>query len=110
MEGKNLRSNSGAVNKMSLPFYEPPQRKTSADIINEARAAIRGKLVSFLISSSHCPNFSVDSRVLDNSYASTSIKPLQTQRPFTPKERERILFGKKAKSDRPPSSFRYVQF
>lgn len=30
--------------KASQPFYEPPQRKTSAEIINEARIAIRGML------------------------------------------------------------------
>lgn len=31
------------VSKVSLPFYELPHRKTSAEIINEARLAIRGK-------------------------------------------------------------------
>ncbi|XP_017784386.1 PREDICTED: armadillo repeat-containing protein 2 isoform X2 [Nicrophorus vespilloides] len=76
-----------------LPFYEPPSRKTSADIINEARLAIR---------ESQMPQ--------DNSFAATSIKPLQTKRPFTPRDKERLLFGKKIK-DRPPSSFslRYLQ-
>lgn len=28
-----------------VPFYEPPPRKTSAEIINEARLAIKGKYV-----------------------------------------------------------------
>lgn len=42
MEGKSLRPSLGAVSKVALPFYEPPPRKTSAEIINEARAAIRG--------------------------------------------------------------------
>lgn len=32
-----------SISKVSVPFYEPPQRKTSAEIINEARLAIRGK-------------------------------------------------------------------
>ncbi|KAF2880199.1 hypothetical protein ILUMI_26000 [Ignelater luminosus] len=93
MEGKSLRPSLGAVSKVALPFYEPPPRKTSAEIINEARAAIR------------------DSHLADSSFASTSIKPLQTQRPFTPRDKERILFGRKAKSSRPPSSFslRYLQ-
>lgn len=50
----------------------------------------------------------LDSQVADSSFVSTSIKPLQTQRPFTPREKERILFGRKAKSNRPPSSFRYL--
>lgn len=40
---KNIKPHSGAISKVSLPFYEPPPRKTSVDIINEARLAIRGK-------------------------------------------------------------------
>ncbi|KAJ8954505.1 hypothetical protein NQ318_000736 [Aromia moschata] len=76
------------VSKVSLPFYEPPQRKTSAEIINEARLAIR------------------ESQMAENNFASPTIKPVQTQRPFTPRDKERHLFGKKAKSNRPPSSFR----
>lgn len=39
INSKNLKT----VGK--LPFYEPPPRKTSAEIINEARLAIRGKLL-----------------------------------------------------------------
>lgn len=34
---------SQGISKVSIPFYEPPQRKTSAEIINEARLAIRGR-------------------------------------------------------------------
>lgn len=30
------------LSKMTSPFYELPHRKTSAEIINEARLAIRG--------------------------------------------------------------------
>ncbi|CAH2004338.1 unnamed protein product [Acanthoscelides obtectus] len=77
-----------------VPFYEPPQqRKTSAEIINEARLAIR------------------ESQMGENSFAPTSIKPIQTQRPFTPRDKERLLFGEKTKTNRPPSSFslRYLQ-
>uniref|UniRef100_A0A1Y1L9N7 Armadillo repeat-containing domain-containing protein n=2 Tax=Photinus pyralis TaxID=7054 RepID=A0A1Y1L9N7_PHOPY len=87
------KTNALASTKVTSPFYEPPPRKTSADIINEAKAAIK------------------DSQMVDNSFASASIKPLQTQRPFTPREKERILFGHKRKSNRPPSSFslRYLQ-
>lgn len=47
----------------------------------------------------------------DSSFVSTSIKPVQTKRPFTPRNKERILFGKSGQSKRPPSSFslRYLQ-
>ncbi|XP_049822564.1 armadillo repeat-containing protein 2 isoform X2 [Aethina tumida] len=83
----------GGINKISLPFYEPPPRKTSAEIINEARLAIK------------------ESQMGENTFAPTTIKPLQTQRPFTPRDKERLLFGKRAKTNRPPSSFslRYLQ-
>ncbi|KAF5303070.1 hypothetical protein FQR65_LT08399 [Abscondita terminalis] len=91
MENNSTRPILSITNKATLPFYEPPPRKTSADIINEAKAAIK------------------DSQMVDNSFSLTSIKPLQTQRPFTPREKERILFGRKNKSNRPPSSFRYLQ-
>lgn len=40
---KNIKQQSGAISKIALPFYELPPRKTSVDIINEARLAIRGK-------------------------------------------------------------------
>ncbi|KAK4879012.1 hypothetical protein RN001_007158 [Aquatica leii] len=93
MENNTTRAILSIGNKVTIPFYEPPPRKTSADIINEAKAAIK------------------DSQMVDNSFSSTAIKPLQTQRPFTPREKERILFGCKTKSNRPPSSFslRYLQ-
>ncbi|XP_028133893.2 armadillo repeat-containing protein 2 [Diabrotica virgifera virgifera] len=81
------------ISKVSPAFYEPPQRKTSAEIINEARVAIR------------------ESQMTDKNFAPPSIKPLQTQRPFTPRDKERLLFGNKVTSNRPPSSFslRYLQ-
>ncbi|XP_057664414.1 armadillo repeat-containing protein 2 [Diorhabda carinulata] len=79
--------------KVSSPFYEPPQRKTSAEIINEARVAIR------------------ESQMAEKNFAQPSIKPLQTERPYTPRDKERLLFGNKIKSNRPPSSFslQYLQ-
>ncbi|GJQ70464.1 hypothetical protein Trydic_g22876 [Trypoxylus dichotomus] len=85
----------GGTSKFGLAFYEPPPRKTSSEIINEAKLAING----------------ADSHVTDNSYATSAIKPLQTQRPFTPRDKERLLFGKKSKPNRPPSSFslKYLQ-
>lgn len=51
MEHKNkyTKYNAGTINKISLPFYEPPQRKTSAEIINEARAAIQGSKGYFCV-------------------------------------------------------------
>ncbi|XP_030747859.1 armadillo repeat-containing protein 2 isoform X2 [Sitophilus oryzae] len=70
------------------------QRKTSAEIINEARLAIK------------------ESQNPEKNYASPTIKPLQTQRPFTPRNKERHLFGSsRPKADRPPSSFslKYLQ-
>ncbi|CAG9859619.1 unnamed protein product [Phyllotreta striolata] len=81
------------ISKVSPAFYEPPQRKTSAEIINEARLAIR------------------ESQMTDKNFAPPSIKPLQTQRPYTPRDKERLLFGNKIKTNRPPSSFslRYLQ-
>ncbi|KAI4465321.1 armadillo repeat containing 2 [Holotrichia oblita] len=90
-----MKSQLGGTSKVGLPFYEPPPRKTSSEIINEAKLAIKG----------------VDAQVTDNSYATSTIKPLQTQRPFTPRDKERLLFGKKSKPNRPPSSFslRYLQ-
>lgn len=36
------------ISKVSMPFYEPPPRKTSAEIINEARLAIKGSFMILL--------------------------------------------------------------
>lgn len=47
-DGENVKSIS--ISKSSLPFYELPQRKTSAEIINEARVAILGEFVLFFSS------------------------------------------------------------
>ncbi|CAH0557514.1 unnamed protein product [Brassicogethes aeneus] len=93
MDIKKKGMKQAGINKISLPFYEPPPRKTSAEIINEARLAIK------------------ESQMVENTFAPTTIKPLQTQRPFTPRDKERLLFGKKVKTNRPPSSFslRYLQ-
>lgn len=72
-------------NKITVPFYSPPTRfhgPTPAEIIKEARAAVMAT-------------------------PAIGIKPVFTSRPFTPKEKERTLFGNlKKKSKRPPSSFR----
>ncbi|XP_076064878.1 armadillo repeat-containing protein 2 isoform X2 [Oratosquilla oratoria] len=75
------------------PFYAPPPRKTSAQIIKEARAAL---------------NLNEPIRV-GVGVQRVGVKTVQTKRPFTPRERERTLFGgatnTTAKSSRPPSSF-----
>lgn len=41
-------NNIKTISKVSMPFYEPPPRKTSAEIINEARLAISGENYVFL--------------------------------------------------------------
>ncbi|XP_047479297.1 armadillo repeat-containing protein 2-like isoform X1 [Penaeus chinensis] len=71
------------------PFYAPPDRKTSAQIIREARNAITigdaGMGVQRM-----------------------GVRTVQTKRPFTPRERERTLFSSSAgttRGERPPSSF-----
>ncbi|XP_066248328.1 armadillo repeat-containing protein 2 isoform X2 [Euwallacea similis] len=95
MEFKNFTHKSKDANDFLSPYQEISSRKTSAEIINEARLAIK------------------ESQNVDTNFASSAIKPLQTQRPFTPRDKERHLFGnKKPKADRPPSSFslRYLQY
>lgn len=86
--------------KLTLPMYKPcnnnqTAKKTSAEIIREAREQIiKGNLTS-------------NNEKLPPSDSSTSvIKPVNTQRPFTPKDSQRILFGRNSKAARPPSSFR----
>ncbi|XP_066138168.1 armadillo repeat-containing protein 2 isoform X2 [Euwallacea fornicatus] len=95
MEFKNFTHKSKDANDFHSPYQEISSRKTSAEIINEARLAIK------------------ESQNVDTNFAPSAIKPLQTQRPFTPRDKERHLFGnKKPKADRPPSSFslRYLQY
>lgn len=71
------------------PFYAPPDRKTSAQIIREARNAI---------------NISDTGMGVQR----MGVRTVQTKRPFTPRERERTLFSNSAgttRGERPPSSF-----
>ena len=56
---KSTKASLGTMNKYAVPFYEPPSRKTSAEIINEARLSIKGH----------------ESQVADNSYSTNLIKP-----------------------------------
>ncbi|XP_047510928.1 armadillo repeat-containing protein 2 [Pieris napi] len=74
---------------MAAPFYAAP-RRTSAEIISEARAAIRGEMTSPSSGSSL-----------------GAVRPLRTRRPFTPREPQRTLFNERSKKKdaRPPSSF-----
>ncbi|XP_034238749.1 armadillo repeat-containing protein 2 isoform X2 [Thrips palmi] len=90
------KSKSGK-SKTHLAFYEPPAcvKKTSSEIISEARAAITHSEVANTSKSS-----------------STVIQPVNTKRPYTPRDGQRTLFGRsRGTSQRPPSSFslRYLQ-
>ncbi|KAE8751573.1 hypothetical protein FOCC_FOCC001820 [Frankliniella occidentalis] len=90
------KSKSGR-SKPNLAFYEPPAcvRKTSSEIINEARASIM---------QSGTPSTSNSSAAI--------IQPVNTKRPFTPRDGQRTLFGRsRGSGQRPPSSFslRYLQ-
>lgn len=89
------RTSSGMTSstKVTVPFYAPPLsgRKTSAEIISEARAAIL--------------KASGDKEIIG------ALRPIDTKRPFTPRERQRTLFGTVKNSGsfankRPSSSFR----
>ncbi|CAG5024512.1 unnamed protein product [Parnassius apollo] len=84
MADRGLRRGAGT------PFYAPPRRKTSAEIISEARAAIFDEM--------------------NNSSGGSSVgalRPLRTRRPFTPREPQRTLFTDRARKreQRPPSAF-----
>ncbi|CAH2051852.1 unnamed protein product, partial [Iphiclides podalirius] len=72
------------------PFYAPPRRKTSAEIISEARAAIFD-----------------ESGGDGGSGGSGALRPLRTRRPYTPREPQRTLFTERARKRdaRPPSAF-----
>ena len=79
LKGKMLSPNDKKLEKLD-PFYRPSlsKQKTSAEIISEARNALR---------------------------------TVRTQRPFTPREDLRKLFGpasSRTPENRPPSSFRYL--
>jgi len=82
---KKLSSQGGKAQKDFGPFYAAPTcKKTSVEIINEARAAVglhqqAGGL-----------------RV--------GMKAVSTKRPFTPRDKQRSLFGKNRGPQRPPSS------
>lgn len=81
LKGKMLSPNDQKLEKRD-PFYRSlvAKQKTSAEIISEARNALR---------------------------------TVGTQRPFTPQEDQRKLFGPASSStaeNRPPSCFRYMTF
>ncbi|PSN42597.1 hypothetical protein C0J52_08697 [Blattella germanica] len=98
METTQRTNTAASPNKITVPFYAPPPYKTSAEIISEARASIIRENEEIRIESTRM---------------AASIRPVNTKRPFTPRERERTLFGTARKSSyRPPSSFSlgYLQF
>ncbi|XP_037302592.1 armadillo repeat-containing protein 2-like [Manduca sexta] len=82
-------SERGARRGGGAPFYAPLRRKTSAEIISEARAAIYGEMSG------------------SSSGVGSGLRPLRTRRPFTPREPQRTLFTERArkKDPRPPSAF-----
>ncbi|XP_026488579.2 armadillo repeat-containing protein 2 [Vanessa tameamea] len=84
MGEKAARRGAGA------PFYAPPRRKTSAEIISEARAAISAEMNNITSGS-----------------GLSALRPLRTRRPFTPREPQRTLFTERTrkKDTRPPSAF-----
>ncbi|KAK9869486.1 hypothetical protein WA026_003240 [Henosepilachna vigintioctopunctata] len=99
MEMKNKNFHISGNGKFSTSIFEPSHRKTSAEIISEARHAIT-------------EHVSENQPPMDSTLANQSVHPVQTQRPFTPRDKERHLFGNKTKGlNRPPSSFslRYLQ-
>lgn len=80
-KGRMLSPDDKMLGKLD-PFYRSSvsKQKTSAEIISEARNALR---------------------------------TVRTQRPFTPQEAQRKLFGpasSRTSENRPPSSFRYMVF
>ncbi|KAL0818163.1 hypothetical protein ABMA28_008680 [Loxostege sticticalis] len=85
-------SDRGARRGAGAPFYAPPRRKTSAEIISEARAAIYGEMSAGAGSGGG---------------SGGALRPLRTRRPFTPREPQRTLFAERAraKDPRPPSAF-----
>ncbi len=82
--------------KSDLPFYEPPPTvvRTPSQIIREAKEKIDSQ------------------NKKNNGYIPDSpglIRTLNSNRPFTPREEKRSLFGPKSNrpvNERPPSSFR----
>jgi hypothetical protein len=96
METTRHTDTASSANRLTVPFYAPPPyiKKTSAEIISEARASIIRDNEGIRIESTRM---------------AASIRPVNTKRPFTPRERQRTLFGAAHKSTcRPPSSFRLV--
>ncbi|CAB3220633.1 unnamed protein product [Arctia plantaginis] len=85
-------SERGARRGAGAPFYAPLRRKTSAEIISEARAAIYGEM-------SGMSN--------GDGGAAGALRPLRTRRPYTPREPQRTLFTDRTrkKDNRPPSSY-----
>lgn len=99
------------------PFYAA-SHKTSSEIINEARAVIQkgksGSTISrykfmggkAILIISFAAN--MDENINSMTGGSGAPRPLATQRPFTPRERQRTLFGKVGRNSRPPSAVKYV--
>lgn len=88
------RDIGGCGGDVLSPFYDPPH-KTSAQIIREARQSLS-------------VGMGVNVGNVNVGVQRVGVKTVHTKRPFTPRERERTLFGTSistSKGDRPPSSF-----
>ncbi|CAK1541521.1 unnamed protein product [Leptosia nina] len=76
--------------KGAAPFYAAPRRKTSAEIISEARDAIR------------------EMSGPSSGTSLSALRPLSTRRPFTPREPQRTLFHERTKKKDPrTTTFEY---
>ncbi|XP_075983736.1 uncharacterized protein LOC142981605 [Anticarsia gemmatalis] len=86
-------SERGARRGAGAPFYAPLRRKTSAEIISEARAAIYGEMSGASNSG--------------GGGAGGALRALRTRRPYTPREPQRALYTERTriKETRPPSAF-----
>ncbi|XP_050689564.1 armadillo repeat-containing protein 2-like isoform X2 [Eriocheir sinensis] len=101
----NLTGTPQPPTSILSPFYIPPDRKTSAQIIREARASLGGGAGGGVGVGGTSPVLS------GVGVPRLGVRTVHTKRPFTPRERERTLFGGRGASagagrdERPPSSF-----
>jgi len=87
--------NGSPSKKVDIPFYAPQkERKTSAEIIQEAKANMT-RPGSF--------------PAIDDSSMRAAVRTVDTKRPFTPRQTDRRLYsGSTNHVARPPSSFRLL--
>jgi hypothetical protein len=108
------------TNKPDVPFYEQPFGVlTASQIIKEAREKLhdtknRSSNGKIRTNSSNSLIGAVNSGIIGQQDAQVNlIRTLSSNRPFTPREEKRSLFGPKSTrpvNERPPSSFLYKFF